>query len=152
MKCPNCENDGKGAYPIYFVEVIVAVSHVGYRSDGSIERVDQEEIEDRVILCTVCGKCDFAAPLSVFDEEEPWEGILEDEQGKYFIPDYSLRLDEFHLKGSLYFDNGHMGEMYSKLYRIHKAKRIEDLPKVHVLDDKVVRDAVLKKIEELKTS
>jgi hypothetical protein len=150
MKCPKCENDGTGDYRISYVEVTTRLAEVSFLPDRTIEDVNVEEVgDDSTVLCAICNKCDFAAPLPVFDEYEPWEEVEKDEQGNYFIPDYSLRLDEFHLKGRLYFDNGGLGELYSRLYKIHKAERIEDLPEVRLSDNTVIKNAIAKKHAEL---
>lgn len=146
MKCPSCRNTQEFKY-FYIGWSLrnIEMNEAGEVVDSSMEDSDIDYVKE--ILCSIC---DFVSLPEAFGNRDykEWRKVQLGEDGRYSLLE-SEEVSYWHtmLVGHRQFDVG--GDVYMKLYKIHTATSIANLPEMIVDDNRAVRNSAAEKMEEL---
>lgn len=149
MKCPACGNtkEFKHFCSAWMTRDVI-YDEAGECIDAHGDQMDIDSTEE--IICT---ECEFTSLPEVFGFPEPGKATIWREvtlkDGEYTVTESEI-VDFYHtrVRGHRTFSTG--GDIYMKLYTIHYATSVAELPEVLIDDHQAVRNSAIEKANELR--
>jgi len=126
---------------------------VDYDEDGEVSRSSSEEDVASGTVTMKCHKCGLLCLPEVFGNTGPdglWPKPYRDgSNGWYIVQGAEIDCYGVTIRGRGYLDTD-VGELYSKMYRIHMCDSLADLPQFLASEMPEVKDLAVRKLEELR--